>query len=561
MGKKKKPKLSKEELVQRRHRSCARAVFRNVGFDRVPSVSDREFTFHGAPGDFDDVFVHENVVLLVEHTISSTSKVGDHLKKKHILFQKIMGDTKGFLKFYSENFPTFSSAINSIYHQDDLILRIVYNTLNEPSSVTRSNVPEPVYFDYPSLKYFEKTTGIAKLSTLREVLDFLRIDPDEVGSGGVFPAKGASDPYKGSILPEKASGFDEGFKVVSFYADPSSLLERAYVTRRDGWRGTREAYQRMLQKSKIDQIRQKLRTNQTVFINNLIVTLPDDVHPIGDDGKTIDISKLTKTEPVKINLPRRPNSVGVIDGQHRLYSYHKTKFDDPTIAKLRNQQNLLVTGIIFPPGYNAAARERFEASLFLTINSNQTNAPKSLKQEIQIILRPFANDAIAKAVMHDLSRSGPLEGHVERYFYDKGLLKTTSIVTYGLSPLVKLGGEDSIFSTINPELKERLQKQDESALQDYVAICRAKINEVLGALKITLGEDRWTTDRNRPDRVLNVTYINSFLILMRLLIKENKDISGPFISSNISELGSFDFKKYHSSQYNRMAQDIFQSFF
>lgn len=561
MAKKKKPKLSAEERFRRRHYGSARAVFRNVGFRRVASVSDKEFKFNGVTGDFDDVYVKENVVLLIEHTIHKASKVGDHLKKKHLLFQEICKDEREFLDFLRKRFPKLSDEIGDDYHDDDFIVKIVYNSYSESSSDTRANVPEPIYLDYPSLKYFEKITAITKLSAAKEILQFLQIDPDEVGEGGEFPKKGASDPYRGSILPEKSSGFDKGYKVVSFYADPSSLLERAFVVRRDGWRGSREAYQRMLQKAKIDQIRQKLKKNQTVFVNNLIVTLPDDIQPIGEDKKTIDIGKLTKTEPVQISLPRRPNSIGVIDGQHRLYSYYKTKVDDPTIAKLRNQQNLLVTGVIFPKGTSEAARERFEAALFLTINSNQTNAPKALRQEIQTILKPFENEAIAKRVMHELASAGPLEGYVERYFFDKGLLKTTSIVTYGLAPLVKLSGDDSLYTLIDAKLKDRLEQKEDKALEEYSVFCRGKINEVLGAMKKALGPARWTTDRSVSNRVLNVTYINSFLILMRLLIKDGKGISGSSLDSKISSINTFGFKNYHSSQYNRMAQDIYQKYF
>jgi hypothetical protein len=56
--------------------------------------------------------------------------------------------------------------------------------------------------------------------------------------------------------------------------------------------------------------------------------------------------------------------------QHRLFSYYKAREDDQTIAKLRHQQNLLVTGIIYPKGLNEKEAERFEAALFLSINSN-----------------------------------------------------------------------------------------------------------------------------------------------------------------------------------------------
>lgn len=561
MAKKAKAKISKEERFRRRHYGAARSVLRNIGFTRLPSLSDREFTYEGSTGDFDDVYINENVVLLIEHTISSVSKVGDHLKKKHLLFQKIDADPLKFLDFFAERSKELAGNIEGPYHRDQMIVRIVYNTLNPPSSATRANVVEPKYLDYPSLKYFEKITGIAKLSAAKEVLQFLDIDPDEVGVKGIFPKKGASDPYDGSILPESSSGYPAGFKVVSFYADPAALLERAFVVRRDGWRGSSESYQRMLQKGKVEQIRRKLKAEKTVFVNNLVATLPDSVHPVNESGVTIDISTLKKTSPVKISLPKSPNSVGIIDGQHRLYSYYVAKDDDPVIANLRNHQNLLVTGIIFPSGYSKAARERFEAGIFLNINSNQTNAPKALRQEIETILKPFESEAIAKRVMHRLAEKGPLEGKVQRYFFDQGLLKTTSIVSYGLAPLVKLSGEDSIFSTLQSAKQKALLIKDEAALDEYIEHCASEVNQILAAFKIRLGDARWVTDKGVSGRVLTVTYINAFLILLRVLIENKRSTSTSSIVSKIDGIDSFGFKKYHSSQYNRMAQDIFAAYF
>ena len=90
MAKKKKLSVSAEERFRRRHYGSARAVFRNIGFRRVGAISDKEFTFNGATGDFDDVYVRDNIVLLLEHTVHKAAKVGEHLKKKHILFQKYM---------------------------------------------------------------------------------------------------------------------------------------------------------------------------------------------------------------------------------------------------------------------------------------------------------------------------------------------------------------------------------------------------------------------------------------------------------------------------------------
>ena len=84
-SKKKASKLSPDEKRERRlqsnHKKLIRSTFESFGFSRSQSVADKEFTYEGATSDFDDVFISENVVLLVEYTTSGETQVSEHLKK------------------------------------------------------------------------------------------------------------------------------------------------------------------------------------------------------------------------------------------------------------------------------------------------------------------------------------------------------------------------------------------------------------------------------------------------------------------------------------------------
>lgn len=565
-GKRKpKPKLTAEQKRAKKlksdHIRAARAVFRNAGFDRVPELAEKEISFGGQAGEFDDAYVFENLIVLLEYTTSQSADVTDHLKKKKILFRKVMDDTPGFISYLRQRFSKFDERLGKTYWPDRLMLRIVYCSYNRFESGIKTVVDEPIYLDYPYLKYFEKITSIIRLSAQPELLQFLKVFPGEVGEGGKFPKKGMTEPYHGSILPEEASGYPKGYKVVSFYADAGSLLERSFVLRRSGWRGSFEAYQRMLIPSKIESIRTMLRSTGQVAVNNIIATLPSDVNPVRD-GKTVDISALSRTEPVELALPVRTNSVGLVDGQHRLYSYYRSRDDDPEIARLRNQQNLLVTAIIYPEGTPPAERERFEASLFLSINSNQTGAPQELKQEIEVVLNPFSPTAIGKQVMQRLALFGPLEGHVETFFYDKGKLKTSSIVSYGLGPLLKLTGSDSLYTIFTHSEKKALAEgTSQSALDAYLQFAVTNINMFLNAVRVNVGQERWTTDRAREKRLLTVTYINAFLITLRLLVANKYPIVFEKLKSDLQGIGRFDFSSFHSSQYNRMAEKLYDRHF
>jgi DGQHR domain-containing protein len=545
------------------HIGTVRRALRNAGFDRAPEIAGILIHFEGQDGEFDDAFVYENVIFLVEYTTSQSSDVTSHLKNKKIIFSRVKSNPEGFIAYLRKKVFLFDERLGQRFHDDKLLLRIIYCSRYDFDTRVKAVVDEPIYLDYPALKYFEKICGTIKMSSLPELFEFAKIDPVKVAKNGIFDPNVKDIKYDGSILPESASGFPKGYKVVSFYADARSLLQRAYVLRRNGWRFSSQAYQRMLQSAKIEQIRRKLKSDKQVFVNNIIVTLPPDVHPVSDKGATVDIKLHKETAPVKISLPLRANSIGLIDGQHRLFSYYESKDDDEQIAKLRSEQNLLVTGIIYPENAEPKDLERFEATLFLAINSNQTKAPPSLKQEIEVILKPFSPTAIGKQVIQKLAASGPLHGHVEAYFFDKGKLKTTSIVSYGLGPLIKLGGADSLFKLFDhPEKEEIASGGAQDALEEYIKFCTSKIEIFLNAVKENIPDERWTTDSQAAGRVLTVTYINSFLITMRLIIQHEGDsFDFQSLRKSLKGIGDFDFSAFRSSQYGRMAKSIYDEHF
>ncbi|HTH98260.1 MAG TPA: DGQHR domain-containing protein, partial [Stellaceae bacterium] len=424
------------------------------------------------------------------------------------------------------------------------------------------NVPGPIYMDYPALRYFSSVSDAIKVSARFEVLQFLGITPSSLGAKGKIQVSVSSNDYHGSILPEAHSNFDDGYKVITFYVDPEALLRTAYVLRKDGWRDSLNLYQRMISKTKIESIRQYLRKHKRVFVNNIVVTLPSDVKPLTAELETIDAATLSRTEPVTFKLPGRPNSVGIIDGQHRIFAHHETVEDDAQIAQLRVQQNLLVTGIIYPENISDSEREKFEARLFLEINSTQTSAKSKLKQAIGLVLEPFSSESIATRVLNNLAKSGPLSGFIEQYFFDANKLKTSSIVSYGLKPLVKTSGTDSIFSIWDDHRKADVADgKDSDALDAYIAFCAATINRLLIAIRMNLSLGRWTTDAKTSERVLTTTYVNSFLISLRLLIGRGKSLSDANLKSSFSSIDDFKFSKYHSSQYVRMAEEIVSTCF
>jgi len=263
--------------------------------------------------------------------------ISEHLKKKNYLYEKIQNNPSGFMAFLDKSFPDFKKARDTKYRPEHFQISIVYASLNNVDRAWKDDVPNVVYLDLPFVKYFYSITSQIKLSARFELYKFLNIAYDKIGDH-IFSSASDEQTYRGSILPETQSHFGAGYKVVSFYVDPEALIERCYVLRKDGWREESNLYQRMIQKRKIESIRNYLRTENRVFINNIIVTLPDNTKLSNQEGKPIRSMQLTKTEPVSIELPKEYNSIGLIDGQHRVFSYHEGgQHEDEIFRQLRRR--------------------------------------------------------------------------------------------------------------------------------------------------------------------------------------------------------------------------------
>jgi hypothetical protein len=218
--------------------------------------------------------------------------------------------------------------------------------------------------------------------------------------------------------------------------------------------------------------------------------------------------------------------------------------------------------LVFPKSASTSEKERFAAGSFLTINSNQTKAKTTLRQDIEVVLNPSSTTAIARQVMDRLAKSSPLSGHVEMYSFEKGKLKTSSIVSFGLAPLIKLQGNDSLFSIFKHPDKEALAAgKSVSALSDYLKFAATRINIFLNAVKANTDELRWTADPKVKKRLLTVTYINSFLITLRHLISTQEKTDYGALKAALADINHFPFQTYKSSQYNRMADEIFKKYF
>lgn len=586
-SKSKKKKLSPEEIAlrkeQRDQKKEIRDLMKRVGFIRLVGIDGKEFVYEERTSELDDIFVCENIIILTEYTIGDP-----HLLKKSILYNKINYSTSCFIKFlinnniYDSFTDDYNNRISRKYTINQLKLRILYCSRKSISQEHKDNVKGVIYFDYNVVKYFKSLTNVIKLTAKYEFLEFLEINENDFGNNILCSTTGTTNCFSGHILPEEKSSFKEGYKIISFYIDAESLLKRAYVLRQEGWRKKENVgyYQRMLDSKKIASMRKYLSDEKRVFINNIITTISEsDIklytdqerrHEIfiGEDGSFLESNNHINITPAFIDIQNKCNIIGIIDGQHRTYAYHEGDDSyEEHISHLRKIQNLLVTGIIFPKNESKENRLKFEANLFLEINSNQKKVGQLIQQEIQMQTMPFSSIAIGKCILNILNEHGPLVNLIEMYTYEKGKIKTASIVSFGLKPLIKVDKlkKDTFYRVWENERKEELTKsdcQDYVLLEEYKKFCANKISEILSAFKSCLDSSLWQPYNAKTSTgILTVTFINGVLNLTRLLIENDKLATIDSYRKQIATVKFFDFKQYKSSQYRRLGKDLYEKYF
>ena len=143
-----------KQREKQNHINSIRRILISMGFERLINISGYNFTFEDRTSELDDVFVLENIVLLVEYT--TEKKPGDHLLKKDHLYQRVNDNPKKFLEFLIDDFPT--DSFNNYYYnniktkyptldmlQVGMLYCSRYDIENEHKNVVTSTV---VFFDY-----------------------------------------------------------------------------------------------------------------------------------------------------------------------------------------------------------------------------------------------------------------------------------------------------------------------------------------------------------------------------------------------------------------------------
>lgn len=524
-----------------------RDIFEGAGFQHVPA-DGLHFNVSGRTGELDHIFVWENVILLCEET-TATKDVPKHCVNKIYLHQKIaeQWSTDFFAKYSLQN-KHLPAAISKKYQDQDLEVRHIYYSENVDVMDSIGD-PSPMrIISRAQARYFASLVETISRSAKFELLKFLGVALHQVGDARISGSGVASNSFQAFALPAAHTSYPLGFTVVSFYADPMALIQRAYVMRRDGWEDPDLSYQRFVKAEKLVAMREYLGDNGKVFINNLIVTLPPTTLLTDQNSKPIDPNALQQKLSVQLNLPLELGTVGIVDGQHRILSYYEGSDPmDSKISNLRQRQNLLVTGIIFPANYTPEMRVKFEAEIFLGINNNQSAVHTQLRQDLETIINPETPLAIARTVVTRLSKEGALAGMMQMSQFDPAdKISSGSLGPYVVKPLVRKNSAlykkwDSTGARNLNETKDR---------KEYIEFCVLEIKRLLAGASGHMKE-KWNSVPNGG--VLSTTVVGGLFLLLDRLVKEGSTPSSIDYDSKLKNIASFDFAPYTGSSWSKLS--------
>lgn len=554
----------KQKKLEDKYRADVKSIFTLSGLEYI-KTDGKEFVFKGRTSEIDSLFVYKNILIICEDTHGKAKHDTDHLLKKKIIHGLILDNKDEFIEFLKNTFPAFKEYCesNPIFKNHHYEIRIAYFSRFQVSDEALNQCPYIFYFDYPRFRYFISLAKVIGKTAKFELFKFFKLEYAKIGEARLQSGLQSSQitAYKGFLLPESDSHYPPGYKVLSFYIDPEKLLEKSHVLRKDSWLDVDCTYQRMLIPRKIKEMRKYLNDESRVYVNNIVVTLPDSTtitNPI--TKQLVASSELKEKEYVFINLPDKFNSIGLIDGQHRVYSYHEgNDAFEPKIQTLRKCQNLLVTGIMYPPGLKESEQIHFEAKLFLEINDKQAKAKADLKQGIELLVRPFTTAAISKAIINRLSQTGALKGQLKEHYFDEDYkVKTSSIVSYVLTPLVGLNGKESLINIWqHPNKQEIIDQKNKELLKEYITFCVEEINKILLAFKMNL-LNVWDVDKT--DSILTVTTISGFLVCLRQFVNLGELHDKEHYQEKLKDINKFPFKDYKSSGWKQLGVDIYEKY-
>lgn len=578
----KKPKLTKEQKIENKKRSEFRKQIKNIfTFSGFKSLRvGRNFYLGGKPNELDHCFIYENIIIICEDTLKSLKEKeknisngkpykDNHKLKKDETSRIIMENTKFFVEELIKDNSDCEEL--DIYKYNEFRIYYFYFEygLKKVSNEDITRYKNLIFIDSSTMNYFVTMSKSIKASFKYEIFRFLNLKRNDIGKPDPCGSNNIKSIKTSIIYPDSVTGFENGIRMVSFMMRPSDLLENSCVLRKDGWDKKVDLYQRLIEPKRIKSVRDFVVSNQTTFLNNIIVTLPYGIKFYKNtSGKQIELNleEITNySSDIEMHIPADFNSMAIIDGQHRVFAYYEDydqlNTNERKIKKLRKELNLLVTGIIYPQNTiydDDLEKRKFESNLFVSINKNAKPVDADTLIQVQSIMNPTSGEAISRKVIQILNEDEPFKDMFQLSKVEDAPIKTASIIQYALSSLlVAKNNHSSLYKywLIETNKDEFFQLRSSNDITEYIKYCAKNLKIYFKAIK-----SRFFHCWNKDSKLLKVISLNAFIIAYRETLSiTNGPRNSEFYDKFLQKL-SIDFNetpdkpfKYAGAQYSKFA--------
>lgn len=339
------------------------------------------------------------------------------------------------------------------------------------------------------LRYYEAVADAIKGYAKYEMIHALGLETSE-----------ERDTHRVLALRLRQPTASSSTEIFLFTLPPERLLKTCVIYRRA--QGNADAYQRMLRKIRLPNIRKFVSQADSMLPTNIIVHLGDaaTVDQISADefrdsqDRPITLSNLRAYEPVVLNIPMKYASLELIDGQHRLYGFVEAD------AATKQEFNLVVAGI---RGLDSKRRRE----TFIAINDNSRRMDPNLVAYLQYTANNAEcqndNRLMAIRIVVDLNRTTPFKKAIR--LLDIGGGEKITLKGFSGYDLRGLLGPRGLLRKYHPN---NTPEEYIQVLRMYFSIIRSLFKKEWDA------PEKYIIATNRP--------ISAFLKLLKSILKTNE---------------------------------------
>lgn len=466
-------------------------ILEKSGFSRV----DSELNFRIGPGDLesgnlDACAIYGDAILCIE------VKTGTNINFRTIMREL---EAKRALLADYDNLHVDESELGRVRTRDLRLIRHVGIVLlftewvPSPSNVRTAKGKKFPLWNNRTVRYYSWTSDALGPWTKFEIMFDSNLQPTGTDTDIRIPAIEAEQP---------------GGKYYLCAMNPADLLRIGYVFRRSKMKTM--AYQRIVRPRKIESMAAFIQKTGASVPNNVIMT----IDPALSQYVHYDHNSRILT------IPGSYCSAWIVDGQHRLYGFARTRYEDQVTGN-----RFRIPVVVFKQ-----LDTKKQTAMFVDINSNQKSIDPTLLADLSTVLKDLSRKETWPSMLGErLNETGPFRGLISIYEIpdpeDEKPISLAGFSKYALTKqlLTPRFRRGKIRAYAGPLFqyapfdwtKPTSNSQNRAAMQRQVEL----LNEFFSAVSSHLGQ-KWT-DSNRY-AVTNYTGTNALLLVLNKILESGQ---------------------------------------